>query len=412
MMTDPARHAVATCLTALLVLLLLHGERTATELDERGMPPQLSALLREAASMNPARLFELMNTAASRISALDRRTDAGEADDAPPADEAAAVPPLAPSHRVGDIPGRVGMAPCHERAGDGAAGDGAGAAPEKPAESAAEKAAAPADGGGEAAEAGKKKGRSIFDAPLSRRYRILLVGDSFMEDITLALMRNFHYKDPNVRYISVARHSTGLCVSTKWDWPRKLEGFMREHRPDVVVIFLGANDLQNIFDGRRRSVFMSEDWKKRYVEIARGFIDIASWGGADVIWIGMPVMGQERYAKWMPVLAGMQREACEAKRIIHVETTPFLGDAAGGFQMYAKDASGNLVRIRRDDRYHVAYAGSMMIIDRITPILKQLILKKEKGHDSRKTSEAGPRTGGDGPGNGALHPAGGVRDGA
>ena len=76
------------------------------------------------------------------------------------------------------------------------------------------------------------------------------MGDSLMEDITLAIMRNYYSSVPNIQFISVAKHSTGICVSTNLNWPKKLEEFMQKHKPDVVLFFKGANNLQKFFTNK------------------------------------------------------------------------------------------------------------------------------------------------------------------
>lgn len=235
---------------------------------------------------------------------------------------------------------------------------------------------------GEAENKGNKKrakaaGKSIFANPLSHRYKALLVGDSFMEDITLAIMRNYYNNDPNIQFISVAKHSTGLCVSTNWNWPKKLEEFMQTHKPDVVLFFIGANDLQNIFDGQRRYSFTSAEWKKKYVEIAESMIDIARKGNAVPIWIGLPIMS-EAYAKWIPLVSELQHKACANRNIEYVDTVPTLADENGQYQVFMKTPTGDMVRIRKADKYHVDYAGSLMIIEQVVPSIKKCILEKEK----------------------------------
>ena len=256
----------------------------------------------------------------------------------------------------------------------------AGKTPNKSVEEAAK---APSDKGvAESNNTPKRQtaGKSIFAKPLSHRYKVLLVGDSFMEDITLAIMRNYYNKDPNVQFISVAKHSTGLCVSTNWNWPKKLEEFMQKHKPDVVLFFLGANDLQNIFDGERRYSFTSAEWKKKYVEIAENMIDIARKGNAVPIWIGLPIMS-EVYAKWVPLISELQHKACTNRKIEYVDTVPTLADENGQYQVFMKTPSGEMVRIRKADKYHVEYAGSLMIIEQVVPSIKKCILEKEKVYE-------------------------------
>ena len=223
-------------------------------------------------------------------------------------------------------------------------------------------------------------GKSIFATPLSHRYKVLLVGDSFMEDITLAIMRNYYNNDPNVQFVSVARHSTGLCVSTNWNWPKKLEEFMQKHKPDVVLYFLGTNDLQSIYDGERRYSFTSAEWKKKYVELAENMIDIARKGNAAPIWIGLPVMSEE-YAKWVPLISELQQKACANRNTDYVNTVPILADENGQYQVFMKTPQGEMVRIRKQDKYHIEYVGNMMILDLVVPRIKKCILEKEKVYE-------------------------------
>lgn len=378
-MDAPARHAIAITLTALLALLLLHGERMASELDERGFPSVMSALVRTLGDLSPNRIFSALHTATGDMAAFDRRIGGAAADDAD--DDGAMTaggaslagpPPLWPGHIIGATRPRL-FAISH-----------GAPSPVKPVRELAPpvaKEAAEAGPSGPAASAGKK-GRSIFDKALSRRYKVLLVGDSFMEDLVLALMRDFYYRDPNVEFVNAARHSTGLCISTKWDWPKKLAGLVDKHRPDVVLIFIGANDLQNIYDGRRRYSFTSPAWQKHYVEIAGHFLDVAASGKADVLWIGLPVMGKEPYLTWMPLLTRMQREACASRNVEYIDTGPTLADANGNYQAYMTDSKGNLVRLRKDDRYHVAYEGCLMIIRQILPSLRKRIQDREDRYAS------------------------------
>ncbi|MEG2173648.1 MAG: DUF459 domain-containing protein [Desulfovibrionaceae bacterium] len=220
--------------------------------------------------------------------------------------------------------------------------------------------------------------KSIFAAPLSRRYKVLLAGDSFMEEIVLTIMRTFYNKDPNVQFIFAAKHSTGLCVSTNWNWPKKLDGFIQQHSPDIVLFFVGANDLQNIFDGKRRYSFTSAEWQKKYVEIAESMIEVALKGKATPIWIGLPIMGSEPFTKWVPLISKMQYQACQNKGVEYVDTVPTLADENGKYQIFKKTPSGDLVRIRKEDKYHVSYAGSLMIIEQVVPSIKKYILEMEK----------------------------------
>lgn len=451
-MNQATSHAIVTCLTAILLLALLHGQRLAGELEEKGLPPVFSSLVRSASDLSPARILDAMRWTANGLASLDRRpgqdresepeqpgqpnqpdqpdmglvadgnnggavpapdrqaqTESPKLPDSQPGTakaETSRIPALAISHPLTILAGQsLRLIASHQPFGPVSGQDAAGWISGDPASPASEiasgvdktakigeSAAGQAESSGQAektagrpaetaesVKTGKAdKRKSIFEHPLSRRYKVLLVGDSFMEDITLALMRNFYYKDPYVQYINVARHSTGLCISSKWNWRQKLAGFVSQYKPDVVMIYIGANDLQNIIDDGRRYSFTSDAWKKRYEEIAGSMIDIAASQKADVIWVGMPVMGIKPYETWMPLVSSLQRRACESRKIEYIDTVPTLADANGKYQLYKKDAKGQMVRLRKDDRYHVTYDGCLLILDQIIPSLKKHILNREK----------------------------------
>ena len=106
-------------------------------------------------------------------------------------------------------------------------------------------------------------------------------------------------------------------------------------------------------------------------------IDIVCKGKAVPIRIGLPVMS-EAYAKWIPLVSELQHKACANRKIEYVDTVPTLADENGQYQVFMKTPTGEMVRIRKADRYHVDYAGSLMIIEQVVPSIKKCILEKEK----------------------------------
>ena len=109
-------------------------------------------------------------------------------------------------------------------------------------------------------------------------------------------------------------------------------------------------------------------------------IDAAHKGNAVPIWIGLPIMSEE-YAKWVPLISELQRKACTNRNTVYVDTVPTLADENGQYQVFMKTPVGEMVRIRKTDKYHVEYAGNMMIIEQVVPSIKKSILEKEKVYE-------------------------------
>src|SRR3954471_9456174 len=74
--------------------------------------------------------------------------------------------------------------------------------------------------------------------------RMLVVGDSFSQDIETALapVADSRY----LRIIGKGLAATGLSRPDYYNWPQALSMLMRQYNPDVVLVMLGGNDPQPI----------------------------------------------------------------------------------------------------------------------------------------------------------------------
>ena len=86
-----------------------------------------------------------------------------------------------------------------------------------------------------------------------------------------------------------ARESTGLTRPDYFNWPAELGDDVRSVQPQVVVVMIGANDPQD-FLGPPDVPYSSPQWNTLYAQRVAQFMRIASSGGAQVVWVGMPPM--------------------------------------------------------------------------------------------------------------------------
>ena len=127
----------------------------------------------------------------------------------------------------------------------------------------------------------------MFEKPLSRKYTVLLVGDSFMEEATLVVARNSYYKKSGLKFQSMARFATGLTSKKDWDWQKKLAEGIDKYHPDIALILLGANDLTSIVEGKKLYAYKTKAWLQKYRERAEALIDTALQKNVMPIWIGL-----------------------------------------------------------------------------------------------------------------------------
>ncbi|MBP3730934.1 MAG: DUF459 domain-containing protein [Mailhella sp.] len=220
--------------------------------------------------------------------------------------------------------------------------------------------------------------KKMFEDPLKGTYTVLLAGDSFMEETTLAVGRNAYYKKSGVTFHSIARYSTGLTSIKDWNWSEKLEAGIEKFKPDIVLILLGANDLTGIVEGKKVYAYKSESWREKYLERAEGLIGIALKHNVLPIWIGLPVMVHEPFLTGIPIISAMQHQACLNKNTIYVDTLKTLADENGNFLFYKKDENGKNLRLRKKDKCHIAADGMLLVLDEVMPYVRRYVEYREQ----------------------------------
>ncbi len=223
--------------------------------------------------------------------------------------------------------------------------------------------------------------------PAHSKQTVLLIGDSMMmEGFGPVLYRTLRTR-PELNVLREGKYSTGLSRLDYFDWAGRLTQLVQRDDPDLVIICLGANDPQDIIDeyGRRHHAD-SSSWAEIYRNRAKKLLHVATSKGAQVIWVGLPVMSKEPYSGRIRRLSDLQKQACtaypttgQARRARFVDTLDTLADAKGQYITFAPDQNGQAVRLRYKDKIHVTEEGGRRMTKRVLPfILEALALPLDK----------------------------------
>src|SRR5436190_2860905 len=191
--------------------------------------------------------------------------------------------------------------------------------------------------------------------------RVLVVGDSFAEDIELGLSRALD--SDTVRLIPKGVHSTGLSRPDYYNWPVELGADMARYRPDVVVIMVGGNDPQGVQSpsGDAIAPFGVGDrrWGRTYRARVDRFIREASWGRTHVAWVGLPAMQDPAFSRNIGALDAIyQQEVARFPGTMYVDTWRLSTDANGHYATYLPNATGDLQLVREPDGVHFTSVGN------------------------------------------------------
>ena len=118
--------------------------------------------------------------------------------------------------------------------------------------------------------------------------RVLTAGDSFAQPLGYDL-NGYAAKYKLITTQLDFKISTGLARPDFFDWPARLRAIMAQRpAPEVVVLVVGGNDTQNMWDEQRVYVRGTEAWDAEYARRAAEVMDIVGQGGARLYWVGMP----------------------------------------------------------------------------------------------------------------------------
>ncbi len=217
-------------------------------------------------------------------------------------------------------------------------------------------------------------------------YKIMLMGDSLMEDLGPATHRALRERK-GLHFLLAARYSTGLTRPDYFNWPENMERVVNEKRPNLIVVFMGANDAMPIRRNKRVvHPAYGAPWCEAYTEKMNEIFDIAQRYGCEMIWVGLPPMGS-RYARQLGQTGETQRSACAARGIEFLDTIPVLGDENGGFRAFMTDSAGNTVRIRRSDKEHLSPHGNNLLVQLLLPAIESRIASYRESNPGKLLTE-------------------------
>ena len=186
---------------------------------------------------------------------------------------------------------------------------------------------------------------------------VLVVGDSLGVDLGNPLV-NALVVSGVVDAAADAHIDTGLARPDYFDWPGELQNDLAVYSPQVVVVFMGANDPQNMVVNGDAVTYGTATWAEDYGQRVDAFVKEATDRGAHVLLVGMPVMADPGLSAAMQVLNQEFALAARPPGVTYFPSWPVLSDPSGAFQTYLPDASGNEVQVREPDGTHITPAGA------------------------------------------------------
>lgn len=199
---------------------------------------------------------------------------------------------------------------------------------------------------------------------LSLPVTVLEIGDSLGEDLGFGLAYELA-NDRRVHLFPDAVGDTGLANEPYYNWFNHLRSDLAATHPQVVVIFLGANDTQGFSTGSSVVSFPSSAWDRAYSRRVGQLMTEATSAGAKVIWVGMPVMKGASDSLLASNLSTMnsiyETQAAKHPGVTFMSSMSIFATPSGQFTATSPGPNGTTYDLRAPDGVHLANDGEDLL---------------------------------------------------
>jgi lysophospholipase L1-like esterase len=197
------------------------------------------------------------------------------------------------------------------------------------------------------------------------RLRLLATGDSMIQIIDSYLEQRLgRRRATNVR--SDAHISTGISKPAMLDWVRKARSQSSTFKPDVTVMFVGANDGFPIAG----AACCDEPWVAAYARRVEAMMRSYLRGGRSyVYWLTLPTPRRREFVRiYSRVNAAIERAAERVGGVVRVIDIARVFTPGGKFRQTIT-FRGRTINARQPDGVHLSTAGASvaatLVIDRL-----------------------------------------------
>ena len=191
--------------------------------------------------------------------------------------------------------------------------------------------------------------------------RVLLAGDSVMAGLVPAVEAALEPTGA-VEVDFLLTPSILRDPSVRFSWSQEIQ----ERRPDVIVLFVGTWEARELTTAAG-SVLTPEaaDWATAYrVDVVEPWLDLVTSGGAEVVWIGAPSVGDSSLSDFFSLINQVFSEAAgDREGVKYLDPTPALGPSGSTFAATVDLPTGENVRLRQLDGLHLCPSGAQLLAE-------------------------------------------------
>jgi len=218
---------------------------------------------------------------------------------------------------------------------------------------------------------------------------IAVLGDNLGQLLSLGLSEAYGDK-PGVVILRRTKENSGLVRDDYYDWRKAARDLLDRDKPDLVILMIGSNDRQSLRDGATSVETRAARWKELYAARAKAIGEIFRDRKTPLIWVGLPIMNNERLASDLLDFNDIYKQAAAETGAAYVDTWEAFADDRGRFSSYGPDVNGQTVRLRASDGVHFTRAGSRKLAYFVEGDIRRTLEKTKPSLDPETVTVTAP----------------------
>ena len=178
----------------------------------------------------------------------------------------------------------------------------------------------------------------------------------------------------NIELRPIGKRSTGLSRPDFYNWPKVLEANLIDFKPQIVIMWVGTNDPQNIHGYKNLGEPLSKAWKEVYTLKIQEIINLCKAHRAKITFIGPPAVGEEPLDSQLRELERLIQKISQKNNQGYISSRKELGDNNGCYLHEKKMPEGHMATIRWKDRVHITGDGNRLMMHKLLPYMGEKII--------------------------------------
>ena len=191
---------------------------------------------------------------------------------------------------------------------------------------------------------------------------VYLAGDSLMQGPAPIIRQRLIEEGADA--INASQISTGLAYPQFFNWPQKIKDAIDQLSVSAVVVFLGANDTFDMYQGSKVFPVGSPEWLTLYTKRVESVAKYARENNVALIWIGMPAINRSDIQPYVPMMNKVYKSIVLKYDGLFLSSAEVLGIDQDNYAS-TKQINGQTIVTRISDGVHFTPAGWGLIADQV-----------------------------------------------